>query len=228
MTTSGMRCLKSSTNSSQTLKVRSDQCMPNFSYFFLDWVGVTAYPTFLRFICRTANRFFVGVPLCKPSSLIRTCIIGIAHRSECGLPRCHWRPHNRCDQLSQNYQSLPQFYETVIKISLLWPFEVTESVLQSCREMFDDGGEKNQCRLSSFGPPSRRTVNASQTGSWCAHAGMLKRGLKVMSCSNFSVERSHHLAHGDCDAWLSFWGPWYNHEDFHCQLYVDPYKLNGM
>ncbi|EKM83195.1 hypothetical protein AGABI1DRAFT_111666 [Agaricus bisporus var. burnettii JB137-S8] len=30
-----------------------------------DWVGVTAYPTFLRFICRTANRYFVGAPLCR-------------------------------------------------------------------------------------------------------------------------------------------------------------------
>jgi cytochrome P450 len=45
-----------------------DEMLEIFNELFSDaqdWVGVPAYPTFLRFICRTANRFFVGVPLCR-------------------------------------------------------------------------------------------------------------------------------------------------------------------
>ncbi|KXN83235.1 Ent-kaurene oxidase [Leucoagaricus sp. SymC.cos] len=35
-----------------------------------DWVGVPAYSTFLRFICRSTNRYLVGVPLCRNTSYL--------------------------------------------------------------------------------------------------------------------------------------------------------------
>ena len=72
LTTFEMKLWSHSKNIFHSLKVLEwKEAYSNATYIYLDWTSVPAYDTVMHIVCRTSNRYFVGLPICEYLSSVR-------------------------------------------------------------------------------------------------------------------------------------------------------------
>lgn len=111
--TSGMKSMNPSRNLSLSQKVLhflvdALNKTPNWLLLsFLDWTPVPAYNTLIHIVCRTSNRYFVGLPLCKScrciSYLLDVLMCFALNRPGPRLLRSQWNLCSWCGNKRKDY-----------------------------------------------------------------------------------------------------------------------------
>lgn len=98
-------------------KARSNDshCLPRI---YLDWTPVPAYDTLMHIICRTSNRYFVGLPLCeywyfKLSIRLGNFWLNLMIRPRTGISIAQRDLYSQYRCESSDYQLLPKVPQAV-------------------------------------------------------------------------------------------------------------------
>jgi len=77
---------------------------------YLDWTSVPAYDTVMHIVCRTSNRYFVGLPICEDLSSVRldNFWFNVLPRPRARLSIAQWDLHNQSCYESSDDQLLPK------------------------------------------------------------------------------------------------------------------------